>query len=203
HGCRPHGARAVRRRVPGGAGRARGRARPAVRRRRLRSRLLERGRRARCGWSRRPAAFRPRAVPRCPACVRHDAEQVVSARGAHTAPACSLAAGLGPRTRDPVRRRPRPARPEGVRVALSLRGACTQSRHDARRRRPRMSWRRPVWALYALVGGLALHNIVMAMLWRAGVRGGTLTVISAWKEVLLLAALVLVVAERRALPFSR
>ena len=66
-----------------------------------------------------------------------------------------------------------------------------------------MTWRRPVWALYALVVGLALHNIVMAMLWRAGVRGGALTAISAWKEVLLLVALVLVVAERRALPFSR
>ena len=66
-----------------------------------------------------------------------------------------------------------------------------------------MTLRRPVWALYALVVGLALHNLVMAMLWRAGVRGGALTVISAWKEVLLLAALVLVVAERRALPFSR
>jgi len=52
-----------------------------------------------------------------------------------------------------------------------------------------MTWRRPVWALYALVVGLALHNIVMAMLWRAGVRGGALTVISAWKEVLLLVAL--------------
>ena len=62
---------------------------------------------------------------------------------------------------------------------------------------------RPVWALYALVVGLALHNFVMAMLWRAGVRGGTLTVISAWKEVLLLLALVLVVAERRSLPFER
>jgi hypothetical protein len=66
-----------------------------------------------------------------------------------------------------------------------------------------MTLRRPVWALYALVVGLALHNFAMAMLWRAGVRGGALTVISAWKEVLLLAALALVVAERRALPFSR
>jgi hypothetical protein len=66
-----------------------------------------------------------------------------------------------------------------------------------------MTLRRPVWALYVLVVGLALHNFVMAMLWRAGVRGGALTVISAWKEVLLLVALALVVAERRALPFSR
>ena len=55
--------------------------------------------------------------------------------------------------------------------------------------------RRPVWALYALVVGLALHNLVMAMLWRAGVRGGALTVISAWKEVLL--------ARRRSCSSSR
>ena len=66
-----------------------------------------------------------------------------------------------------------------------------------------MTLRRPVWALYVLVVGLALHNVVMAMLWRVGVRGGALTVISAWKEALLLIGLVLVVAERRALPFSR
>ena len=66
-----------------------------------------------------------------------------------------------------------------------------------------MTVRRPVWALYALVVGLALHNFVMAMLWRAGVRGGALTVIAAWKDVLLLVALALVVAERRALPFAR
>jgi hypothetical protein len=66
-----------------------------------------------------------------------------------------------------------------------------------------MTLRRPVWALYALVVGLALHNFVMAMLWRAGVRGGALTAISAWKDVLLVVALVLVVAERRALPVSR
>ena len=65
-----------------------------------------------------------------------------------------------------------------------------------------MTLRRPVWALYAFVVGLALHNVVMAMLWRAGVRGGPLTVISSWKEVLLVVALALVVAERRALPIS-
>jgi len=65
-----------------------------------------------------------------------------------------------------------------------------------------MTLRRPVWALYVIVVGLALHNFVMAMLWRAGVRGGALTVISAWKEVLLLVALSLVVAQRRALPVS-
>ncbi|HEU5361697.1 MAG TPA: O-antigen ligase family protein [Gaiellaceae bacterium] len=64
-----------------------------------------------------------------------------------------------------------------------------------------MTLRRPVFALYVLVVGLALHNLVMALLWRAGVRGAALTAISAWKEALLLAALTLVVAARRGLPF--
>jgi hypothetical protein len=62
---------------------------------------------------------------------------------------------------------------------------------------------RPVWALYALIIGLALHNFVMAMLWRAGVRGGALTVVAAWKDVLLVAALVAVVVAPRRLPFDR
>src|SRR4051812_34885349 len=128
---------------------------------------------------------------------------MVPARGAHTAPARALAPRRRSRPRDSVRRRARSPRAEGLRVAVSLRGACTESRHDARRRRPRMTLRRPVWALYALVVGLAIHNFVMAMLWRAGVRGGALTVISAWKEVVLLVALALVVADRRTLPFSR
>ena len=65
-----------------------------------------------------------------------------------------------------------------------------------------MSLRRPVWALHVLVVGLALHNLVMSQLWRAGVRGGALTVVSAWKDVLLLAALALVVSARRGLPFN-
>jgi len=65
-----------------------------------------------------------------------------------------------------------------------------------------MTWRRPTWALHVLIVGLALHNLVMAMLWRAGVRGGALTVIAAWKDVLLLVALGLVVSARRGLPFK-
>ncbi|MFL5928502.1 MAG: O-antigen ligase family protein [Gaiellaceae bacterium] len=65
-----------------------------------------------------------------------------------------------------------------------------------------MSWRRPVWALHVLIVGLALHNLVMALLWRAGVRGTALTVVSAWKDVLLLVALALVVRARRGLPFK-
>jgi hypothetical protein len=65
-----------------------------------------------------------------------------------------------------------------------------------------MNLKRPVWALHVLIVGLALHNVVMALLWRAGVRGFALTVVSAWKDVLLLAAVVLVVRARRGLPFK-
>jgi hypothetical protein len=65
-----------------------------------------------------------------------------------------------------------------------------------------MNLKRPVWALHALIVGLALHNVVMALLWRAGVRGSALTVVAAWKDVLLLVALVLVVRARGGLPFK-
>jgi O-antigen ligase len=57
--------------------------------------------------------------------------------------------------------------------------------------------RRPVWALHVLIVGLALHNVVMAFLWRAGVRGAALSVLAAWKDVLLLVALALVVRRLR------
>src|SRR6266851_6098234 len=50
-------------------------------------------------------------------------------------------------------------------------------------------WRRPVFALYAWIVGLAVHNAVMAALYGAGVRGGSLTVLQAWKEILLGVAL--------------
>src|SRR3954451_14805746 len=46
-------------------------------------------------------------------------------------------------------------------------------------------WRRPVLALYAWLVGLAAHNAVMAALYGAGVRGGALTALQAWKEILL------------------
>jgi O-Antigen ligase len=65
-----------------------------------------------------------------------------------------------------------------------------------------MSWRRPVWALHVLIVGLALHNVVMALLWRAGVRGTALTIVSGWKDALLIAALGFVVYARRGLPFK-
>src|SRR5689334_21057773 len=65
-----------------------------------------------------------------------------------------------------------------------------------------MTLRRPVWVLYVLIVGLAVHNLVMSQLWRAGVRGGALTVVAAWKDVLLLVALVLVWWGRRGRPFT-
>jgi hypothetical protein len=66
-----------------------------------------------------------------------------------------------------------------------------------------MSLRRPVWALYVLIVGLAVHNLVMSQLWRVGVRGGALSAIAGWKDLLLLVALGLVVWQRRGLPFDR
>jgi len=56
-------------------------------------------------------------------------------------------------------------------------------------------WRRPVVALYLFIVGLAAHNIVMALLWGAGVRGGSLELISAWKEILLAVAAARVVLD--------
>ena len=63
-----------------------------------------------------------------------------------------------------------------------------------------MSIRRPVWVLHVLVVGLALHNLVMSQLWRAGVRGSALSVLAAWKDVLLAGALVAVFAGLRGRP---
>src|SRR5205085_4104290 len=55
-------------------------------------------------------------------------------------------------------------------------------------------WRRPIAALYIFLVGLALHNAVMAALYAWGVRGATLTAITAWKDIVLAVALVRVVA---------
>ena len=52
--------------------------------------------------------------------------------------------------------------------------------------------RRPVWVLHAFVVGLALHNLVMAELWDAGVRAGALDVVASWKEALLALSLAVV-----------
>jgi hypothetical protein len=65
-------------------------------------------------------------------------------------------------------------------------------------------WRRPAAALFFFVVGLAVHNAVMAALYGAGVRGGTLTAITAWKEILLAVALARVARDAlrdRRLPF--
>lgn len=65
-------------------------------------------------------------------------------------------------------------------------------------------WRHPVVALGAFVVGLALHNLVMALLYGAGVRDGALEAIQAWKEILLavaLASVAVAAARARRLPF--
>jgi len=65
-------------------------------------------------------------------------------------------------------------------------------------------WRKPVAALYLFLVGLALHNAAMAALYAAGVRGSTLTLIAAWKEIVLAVALLHVLRDalrRRRLPF--
>jgi hypothetical protein len=66
-------------------------------------------------------------------------------------------------------------------------------------------WRQPVVALFLFVVGCALHNVVMAALYGAGVRGGALTAITAWKEILLVVGLVRVglpALRARRLPFA-
>jgi hypothetical protein len=54
-----------------------------------------------------------------------------------------------------------------------------------------------------LVVGLALHNVAMAQLWDIGVRGSALDVLAAWKEVLLLVALLVAAWRVRRLPAVR
>jgi hypothetical protein len=61
----------------------------------------------------------------------------------------------------------------------------------------------PRLAVGVLVLGLAAHNLVMAELWQAGVRGRALDVVAAWKEALLLLALAAVVWQTRRLPVAQ
>jgi len=56
-------------------------------------------------------------------------------------------------------------------------------------------WRRPFVALYLFIVGLAAHNLVMALLWGAGVRGDSLEAIAAWKEGLLAVAIARVATD--------
>jgi O-antigen ligase len=58
---------------------------------------------------------------------------------------------------------------------------------------------RPVWVLHVLIVGLAVHNLVMSQLYRAGVRGNALSAVAAWKDVLVIGLLVLVLWSRRGL----
>ncbi len=65
-------------------------------------------------------------------------------------------------------------------------------------------WRRPIAALYLFLVGLAAHNIVMSLLWGVGVRGSSLELISAWKDILLAVAVARVALDglrARRLPF--
>jgi O-Antigen ligase len=55
-------------------------------------------------------------------------------------------------------------------------------------------------ALVVFVVGLAVHNVVMAELWDAGIRGASLDVVAAWKDVLLAAALAVAILGARSLP---
>jgi hypothetical protein len=65
-------------------------------------------------------------------------------------------------------------------------------------------WRRPIVALYVFIVGLALHNLVLALLYDAGLRGWEIDVVQAWKEALLAVAVARVTTDAiraRELPF--
>lgn len=66
-------------------------------------------------------------------------------------------------------------------------------------------WRRPIVALYVFIVGLALHNLVLSLLYDAGLRGWEIDVVQAWKEVLLavgVARVGLDAVHARRLPFE-
>jgi len=58
----------------------------------------------------------------------------------------------------------------------------------------------PRAALLVLLVGLPLHNLVMSLLWQAGVRDTALDVVAAWKDVLLLVAVMAALAAADAVP---
>jgi hypothetical protein len=63
---------------------------------------------------------------------------------------------------------------------------------------------RRFWIVPVFVVGLALHNLVMSLLYGAGLRGHALTAVEAWKELLLAGALgwfAVCALRKRALPF--
>ncbi len=66
-------------------------------------------------------------------------------------------------------------------------------------------WRRPIVALYLFIVGLALHNLVLSLLYDAGLRGWEIDVVQAWKEALLAVAVARVgldAVRARRLPFE-
>ncbi len=65
-------------------------------------------------------------------------------------------------------------------------------------------WRRPIVALYVFIVGLALHNLVLSLLYDAGLRGWEIDVVQGWKEALLAVAVGRVATDAiraRELPF--
>jgi len=58
----------------------------------------------------------------------------------------------------------------------------------------------PRVALIVLAVGLALHNLAMALLWQAGLRGAALDVAAAWKEAVLVVAFAAALAAAGSLP---
>ncbi len=65
-----------------------------------------------------------------------------------------------------------------------------------------MTARIPRLALAVFVVGLAFHNLVLAELWDAGLRGRSLDVVAAWKEALLALALGAAAWRARRLPLA-
>jgi hypothetical protein len=65
----------------------------------------------------------------------------------------------------------------------------------------RVVWRHPFRALGILVGGMAIHNLVLMVLLRLGTPGPVIRIVQSWKEGLLLLLLALVL--RRAAPLLR
>jgi hypothetical protein len=66
-------------------------------------------------------------------------------------------------------------------------------------------WRRPIVALYLFIVGLALHNLVLALLYDSGLRGWEIDVVQAWKETFLAVAVARVAVDAiraRKLPFD-
>lgn len=63
-----------------------------------------------------------------------------------------------------------------------------------------MSSRLPRVALGVFVLGLAVHNLLMAGLWEIGIRGVSLDLVAAWKDLLLAAALIVAVLGVDRLP---